>query len=74
MGLHTPLLVLERNHIGLVHECGITGTASVLQLLCCECGQLQVILSCPQDVGLGVIFAPTIYGTNGFSLPIVKAD
>ena len=74
MGLHTPLLVLEQHHIGLVHGCGITGTASVLKVLHCERGQLQVILSCPQDVGLGVTFAPTIYGTNRFNLPIVKAD
>ena len=74
MGLHTPLLVLERYNIELVHECGITGTALVLQVLHYACGQLQVILSCPQDVGLGVTFSPTIYSKNGFNLPIVKAD
>ena len=47
MGLHTPLLVLGRHHIGLVHGCGITETASVIQVLHYKRGQLQVILSFP---------------------------
>ena len=29
MGLHMPLLVLKQHHIGLVHRCRITGTASI---------------------------------------------
>ena len=74
MGLHAPLLVLERHHIGLVHICGITRTASVLQGLHFERGKLQVILFCPLDVGLGVTFIPTICSTTGLNMPIVKAD
>ena len=74
MGLHTLLLVFKRHHIGILHGCGITGTASVLQAIHREQGQLQVIISCPRDVGLDLAFAPTIHGTYGLNLPIVKAD
>ena len=50
------------------------GPASELQVLHCEHGQLEVILSCTRDVSIDVLFVPTIHGTNGVNTIVFRFD
>ena len=46
--------------------------ASELQVLHCEHGQLEVILSRTRGVSIYVLFVPMIHGTNGVNTIVVK--
>ena len=52
----------------------VLGTASVLQVLHVEHGELEVIFSAARNIGGGISLPPSVHMEDGFNALVIKSD
>ena len=74
MRLSTPFLRLKKQHVLLADGRWVRGTASVLQVLHSEHGELEVIFSTARDIGGSISLPPSVQMADGFNALVIKFD
>ena len=74
MRLNTPFVRSIEQHVLLVNEKWVKGTASVLQVLHAEHGNLEIIFSTARDIGGSISLPPSIHMADGFNALVINFD
>ena len=74
MRLNTPFVCSKEQHVLLVDEKWVLGTASVIQVPHVENGELAVILSTARNIGGGISLPPSVHMSDVFNALVIKID
>ena len=74
MRLNTPFVRSLEQHVLHVDKKWVVGTASVLQVLHVEHGELEVIFSTARNIGGGIGLPPSVHMEYGFNEIVIKFD
>ena len=74
MRLNTPFVRLKEQHVLLADGRWVKGTASVLQVIHAEHGELEVIFSTARDIGGSISLPPSVHMADGFNALVNKFD
>ena len=72
--LNTPFVRSKEQHVLLVDEERVKETASVLQVLHVEHGELEFILSTARHIGGGISLPLSVHMADGFNALVIKFD